>query len=273
MIDKTFELIDRFQPLPIHIPLNKVELEGVIETLYLQMFPFDIKIGAHECRFKLKESAVILSDSITRLKDNDFAEQVVYEFFKQLPEIQSQLYKDAACYLKNDPAAKSIEEVIIAYPGFFALSVHRIAHALHNLGVPLIPRLFAEYAHSKVGIDIHPAAIVGNNLFLDHGTGIVIGETTEIGNNVKIYQGVTLGALYVEKKLSNSKRHPTIEDDVVIYSNATILGGDTVIGHNSTIGGGAWLTRSVIPYSLVYNSVDVKIKTVKSFVQPNDFVI
>lgn len=273
MINKTFELIDKFQPLPIHIPLDKVALEGVVKSLFLQMFPCDMKIGAHECRYKMKEAAMILHENISRLKDEQFADEVVYKFFEQLPDIQTRLYKDAACYLKNDPAAKSIEEVIIAYPGFFALSVHRIAHALHNLGLPLVPRLFAEYAHSKVGIDIHPAAKIGDNLFLDHGTGIVIGETTEIGDNVKIYQGVTLGALYVEKKLSNSKRHPTIEDDVVIYSNATILGGDTVIGRNSTIGGGAWLTRSVIPYSLVYNSVDVKIKTVRSFVQPNDFVI
>lgn len=163
--------------------------------------------------------------------------------------------------------------MIIAYPGFFALSIYRMAHELHQLNVPLIPRLFSEYAHSKVGIDIHPGAKIGKNLFLDHGTGIVIGETAEIGDNVKIYQGVTLGALYVEKKLSDVKRHPTVEDNVVIYANATILGGDTVIGHDSTIGGGAWLTQSVIPYSLVYNSVDVKIRTVKNFIQPLDFTI
>ena len=175
--------------------------------------------------------------------------------------------------MRNDPAAKSIEEVIITYPGFFALCAYRISHELHKLGVPLIPRLFSEYAHSKVGIDIHPAAKIGNDFFMDHGTGIVIGETTDIGSNVKIYQGVTLGALYVEKSLNNSKRHPTIEDNVVIYANATILGGDTVIGHDSTIGGGAWITGSVIPFSLVYNSVEVKVKTVKSFMQPNDFII
>ena len=130
-----------------------------------------------------------------------------------------------------------------------------------------------EYAHSQTGIDINAGAVIGEYFFIDHGTGVVIGETTVIGNNVKLYQGVTLGALYVEKKLSNVKRHPTVEDDVVIYANATILGGETVIGHNSTIGGGAWLTQSVIPFSLVYNSVDVKIRTVKDFVHPHDFVI
>ncbi len=273
MLNKSFELIDEFQPLSVHIPINKKKLEKVVDTLVLQMFPFDEKIGVHECRYKLKECAVSLTKSVAYLKDKKFANDVVYKFFASLSKIQARLYEDAACYLRNDPAAKSIEEVIITYPGFFALCVYRVAHELHSLEIPLIPRLFTEYAHSKVGIDIHPAAKIGNDLFMDHGTGIVIGETTEIGNNVKIYQGVTLGALYVEKKLSNSKRHPTIEDDVVIYANATILGGDTVIGHNSTIGGGAWLTHSVIPFSLVYNSVDVKIKTVKSFVQPNDFVI
>jgi serine O-acetyltransferase len=175
--------------------------------------------------------------------------------------------------LKADPAAKSLEEVILTYPGFYALCVHRVAHELHRLGVPLIARLFSEYAHSKVGIDIHPAARIGKNLFMDHGTGIVIGETAEIGDNVKIYQGVTLGALYVEKKLSDVKRHPTVEDNVVIYANATILGGKTVVGHDSVIGGGAWLTRSVVPYSLVSNSIDVKIRMVRDFSSPYDFVI
>lgn len=273
MINKTFELIDKFHPLPIHIPVDKVKLEEAAELLFLQMFPVDDKIGVHECQFRLKECAITLTQCISRLRTEEFANSVVNKFFEQLTDIQSRLYNDAKQYLKNDPAAKSIEEVIIAYPGFYALSIHRLAHALHKLDIPLIPRLFAEYAHAKVGIDIHPAAKIGDNFFMDHGTGIVIGETTEIGTNVKIYQGVTLGALYVEKNMSESKRHPTIQDNVVIYANATILGGDTVIGHNSTIGGGTWLTKSVIPFSLVYNSVDVKIKTVKDFVQPIDFVI
>lgn len=273
MLEKTFELIDKFQPVAIHIPIDKNKMEEVVETLYSQMFPFDEKLKIGEIHYKLKKCVMDLIASVAKLTGQEFAETAIYRFFNSLSKIRDRLYKDAACYLKNDPAAKSIEEVIIAYPGFFALAVHRIAHELCQLEVPLIPRIFAEYAHAKVGIDIHPAAKIGKNLFMDHGTGIVIGETSVIGDNVKIYQGVTLGALYVEKKLSNTKRHPTIENDVVIYSNATILGGDTVVGHNSTIGGGAWITHSVIPYSLVYNSVDVKIKTVKSFVQPNDFII
>lgn len=273
MIKKTFELINKFQPLPVQIPLDKCELEKVVETLFSQMFPVCERIDMCNIHEKLGNCALALNVNIARLTDQQFADKAVYQFFVRFPEIQDLLYEDAKCYVKNDPAAKSLEEVIIAYPGFFALSIHRIAHELHMLGVPLIPRLFSEYAHSKVGIDIHPAAKIGKNLFLDHGTGIVIGETAEIGDNVKIYQGVTLGALYVEKKLSDVKRHPTVEDNVVIYANATILGGETVIGHNSTIGGGAWLTQSVIPYSLVYNSVDVKVRTVKNFVQPHDFVI
>lgn len=273
MTKKTIELINKFQPLPVQIPIDKCMLEEVIETFFSLMFPVCNRVDLCNVQDKLKGCAAVLSQNIAQLKGQHFADDVVENFFGHFSEIQNRLYEDAKCYLKNDPAAKSLEEVIITYPGFFALSVHRIAHELHLLGVPLIPRLFGEYAHAKVGIDIHPAARIGKNLFLDHGTGIVIGETSEIGDNVKIYQGVTLGALYVEKSLSDVKRHPTVENDVVIYSNATILGGETVIGHNSTIGGGAWLTQSVIPYSLVYNSVDVKIRTVKSFVQPHDFII
>ena len=145
----------------------------------------------------------------------------------------------------GDPAAKSDEEIILSYPGLEAILVHRIAHFLFKCGVPLIPRIMSEHVHGKTGIDIHPGATIGESFFMDHGTGIVIGETCIIGNNVKIYQGVTLGALSVKKNLQNKKRHPTIEDNVTIYANATILGGDTVIGKNSIIGGNTWVTKSV----------------------------
>lgn len=273
MIKKTFELIDKFQPLPVQISIDKCELQNVIESFYEQMFPVCEVVDACKMHEKLRSCALVLQENIAKLTSCEFAEKAVFQFFNQFSNIQQRLYEDADCYLKNDPAAKSLAEVIIAYPGFFALSVHRVAHELHKLDVPIIPRLFSEYAHAKVGIDIHPAAKIGKNLFMDHGTGIVIGETTEIGDNVKIYQGVTLGALYVKKNLSDVKRHPTVENNVVIYSNATILGGQTTIGHDSVIGGGAWLTQSVVPYSLVYSSVDVKIRTVRDFVQPNDFVI
>lgn len=273
MTEKTFELIRQFIPKPVDIPINKCELEEVVETLYTSMFPICECNNSSDFRDELMNAAEKLHRNIENVTSTETADQIVESLIESLPFLRQRLYEDAICYVQLDPAAKSLEEVILTYPGFFALSIHRIAHKLHNLGIPLIARHFSEYAHSKVGIDIHPAAKIGKNLFMDHGTGIVIGETSEIGDNVKIYQGVTLGALYVEKKLSEVKRHPTVEDNVVIYANATILGGNTVIGHDSTIGGGSWLTQSVIPYSLVYNTVDVKIRTVKSFVEPHDFVI
>lgn len=273
MTERISNLIDKFQPPFFDIPIDKKEMQDVVERLYCLMYPISSQINMESIHIELCSIADILLRTIANLTSDGEANCVVEKFFEGLPEMQRRLTKDANSYLVNDPAAKSLEEVILTYPGFFALSVHRIAHKFHELGVPLIPRLFSEYAHSKVGIDIHPGAKIGKNLFLDHGTGIVIGETTLVGNNVKIYQGVTLGALYLEKALSSVKRHPTVEDNVVIYAGATILGGDTVIGRHSTIGGGAWVTKSVIPYSLVYNKVDVKIKTVKDFEEPNDFVI
>ena len=194
------------------------------------MFPVSTQMNIESIHNELRSIADVLLCTIAQLTSEEKADRIVETFFEELPEIQRRLRKDANSYLENDPAAKSIEEVVLTYPGFFALCVHRIAHMFHELKVPLIPRLFSEYVHSKVGIDIHPGAKIGKNLFLDHATGIVIGETTIVGNNVKIYQGVTLGALYLEKKLSATKRHPTVEDNVVIYAGATILGGDTVIG-------------------------------------------
>lgn len=273
MKNRISSLIDKFDPPFFDIPIDKKEMEKVVERLYCLMFPISTQMNIESVHNELRSIADVLLCTIAQLTSEEKADRIVETFFEELPEIQRRLRKDANSYLENDPAAKSIEEVVLTYPGFFALCVHRIAHMFHELKVPLIPRLFSEYVHSKVGIDIHPGAKIGKNLFLDHATGIVIGETTIVGNNVKIYQGVTLGALYLEKKLSATKRHPTVEDNVVIYAGATILGGDTVIGRHSTIGGGAWVTKSVIPYSLVYNKVDVKIKTVNDFDEPHDFVI
>jgi serine O-acetyltransferase len=183
-------------------------------------------------------------------------------FYNLLPEIYKLLILDAEAIESGDPAATNRDEVMRSYPGFYAISVYRIAHILHTLEVPFIPRILTEIAHSKTGIDIHPAAEIGNSFFIDHGTGIVIGATTIIGSNVKIYQGVTLGALSVKKHMAELKRHPTIEDNVVIYSGATILGGTTVIGRNSTIGGNVWITKSVKPNSLVYHKADLKIEEI-----------
>jgi len=179
-------------------------------------------------------------------------EETVEKFFKLIPDIYSSLQLDVDALFKGDPAAKSRIEVIRSYPGFYAISAYRIAHELRKLGIKDIPRSITEVAHSKTGIDIHPGAKIGKRFCIDHGTGVVIGETTEIGNDVKIYQGVTLGALSVRKTLADSKRHPTIEDQVIIYSGATILGGETVIGKGAVIGGNVWLTKSVAPKSKVY---------------------
>lgn len=185
--------------------------------------------------------------------DNDelfrHSEEVTLKFLRQLPKVRAFLNEDLHAAFEGDPAASSLAEIIIAYPGLFAISIYRLAHELYELGVPLIPRVMTEYAHSRTGIDIHPGATVGHHFFIDHGTGIVVGQTTVIGNNVKIYQGVTLGALSTHggQCLRNKRRHPTIEDNVTIYSNASILGGDTVIGHDSVIGGNAFITKSVKP--------------------------
>ncbi|MDK2833865.1 MAG: serine O-acetyltransferase [Methanolobus sp.] len=173
-------------------------------------------------------------------------------FLEKIPMIRSLLASDVKAAYEGDPAAKSYDEIIFSYPGIFALTVYRVAHELHQQGISILPRIMTEYAHSAVGIDIHPGAKIGKALFIDHGTGVVIGETCEIGENVRIYQGVTLGSLSFPRDESGEmirgrKRHPTIEDNVIIYSNATILGGDTVIGARSVIGGSVWITRSVPP--------------------------
>ncbi|MFD0861915.1 serine O-acetyltransferase EpsC [Sungkyunkwania multivorans] len=182
-------------------------------------------------------------------------------YLETLPEILKKLNLDANAISRSDPAAKSIEEVYLSYPGFFAIAIYRLAHELYKIGLPLIPRLMTEFAHHRTGVDINPGAQIGESFFIDHATGVVIGETTVIKNNVKIYQGVTLGALYVAKELENIKRHPTVEDNVTIYANATILGGDTIIGANSIIGGNAWLISSVPANSIVTHHPEVKIKT------------
>ncbi|TZF83890.1 serine acetyltransferase [Pedobacter sp. BS3] len=180
-------------------------------------------------------------------------------FFETLPELHRILNTDVSAIMEGDPAARSEFEIIRTYPGFFAICFYRLAHELFKLDIPLLPRILTEYAHSKTGIDIHPGADIGEYLYIDHGTGIVIGETTKVGNHVKLYQGVTLGALSVDKSMSSVKRHPTVEDNVIIYSGATILGGDTVIGRDSIIGGNVWITKSVAPGSTVYHKAEIRV--------------
>ncbi len=185
------------------------------------------------------------------------------DFIHGLPQILDLLNEDAHAIQLNDPASASLEEVYLAYPGFYAIAVYRLSHKLYQLGCPLIPRLMTEFAHKVTGVDIHPGAKIGKSFFIDHATGVVIGETTIIKDHVKIYQGVTLGALYVDKKLKNVKRHPTVESNVTIYANATILGGETIIGANSIIGGNVWITTSIPSNSLVYHSPEIKVKELK----------
>lgn len=192
------------------------------------------------------------------------------EFRNSLPEVYQTLVTDASAICEGDPAAHSIEEVIISYPGFYAIMIYRIAHELDRLSVPFIPRMFTEFSHSKTGIDINPKANIGKSFCIDHGTGIVIGETTVIGESVKMYQGVTLGALSVSKDCAGNKRHPTIEDHVTMYAGCTILGGETVIGHDSVIGGNVWLTHSIEPNSLVINQD--KIKLIDKSLDMNDII-
>lgn len=180
------------------------------------------------------------------------SELIAQEFFQNLERIYDWVHQDIDAMYAGDPAAKSKTEILRSYPGFYAIAAYRIANQMHRQGIQLIPRMITELAHSRTGIDIHPGATIGQYFCIDHGTGVVIGETTVIGDHVKIYQGVTLGALSVDKAAANLKRHPTIEDHVVIYAGATILGGKTTIGKNSVIGGNVWLTKSIPAGSKVY---------------------
>lgn len=214
-----------------------------------QQFNTQKEFELHIEKLKLQLDQILSRNPV---KSDFESSHVAEKFFEALPELHKQMEQDITALFEGDPAAKSRTEVIRTYPGFIAISSHRVAHKLHQFGVGLIPRIISEYAHGKTGIDIHPAAQIGNFFCIDHGTGVVIGETTMIGDHVKIYQGVTLGALSVDKKDAETKRHPTIGDNVVIYAQATILGGNTHVGHDSIIGGNVWLTHSLPPFSKIY---------------------
>ena len=239
--------------------LNVSQVRQSLDELILLLFPERGCVGLRtmsdieETLKNLKQRFIEYFEAVVVLSKNaeSTPESKAELFFKDLPKLAQVLDLDAQAALAGDPAAYSREEVVITYPGFYAVCIYRIAHSLHEIGLPLIPRLMTEYAHEKTGIDIHPGAEISESFFIDHGTGVVIGETAVIGKNVKIYQGVTLGALSVKKKLQSIKRHPTIEDDVVIYANATILGGDTLIGKGSVIGGNTWIVESIAPGSVV----------------------
>ena len=214
--------------------------------------------GELNAKGALEGIAADLEREIALLCPDRDAKAIVAKFVSRLSEVRRLVETDVSAAYDGDPAATSRMEVVMAYPGLYAVTIHRLAHELYKLGVPILPRVMSELAHSKTGIDIHPGATIGERFFIDHGTGVVIGETTIIGRNVRLYQGVTLGGLSFTKDANGAlvkglKRHPNIEDNVVIYANATILGGDTTIGHDSEIGGNVWLKDSVPPNSRVYN--------------------
>lgn len=258
--EKTIQEILSQKKLP-HLQLRiKEKSEAFTKSLFYTLF--DENTPVRENMEKLAFDFEELSDLVC-WEPKKPCREIWSSYCKMLPAILKKLHKDAVAISENDPAANSVEEVYLSYPGFLAIVVYRLSHELYKFGLPLVPRLMTEYAHRITGTDINPGAEIGESFFIDHATGVVIGETAVIKDHVKIYQGVTLGALYVERKLKNTKRHPTIEDNVTIYANATILGGETIIGRNSIIGGNAWLTASVPPDSFVTHSPQITIKNRK----------
>ena len=253
------------------------QTEQFVEQFINFLFPFRARTSftKEEIKQQLGHLEKELSTLLMPCNQNKLQDvkEICRLFFEQVPGIYKKLLLDADAFTQFDPASESVEEIILCYPGFYSIATYRLAHELYKLGVPILPRVMTEYAHGKTGVDIHPGASIGESFFIDHGTGTVIGETAIIGNNVKIYQGVTLGALFVKKSLAKQKRHPTIEDNVIIYARSTILGGKTVIGHDSVIGGNVWLTESVLPYSVVYQKHHVVVRDNKDISDQLNWVI
>ncbi len=236
----------------------KREVEAFTDLLFLTLFDIETPVTENISRLEVQFDELV---NLACWNIEKPCSKIWENYLEQLPGVLEKLNMDAEAIANCDPASLSIEEVYMAYPGFYAIAIYRLAHELYEKGFPLVPRLMTEYAHRQTGVDINPGAQIGDSFFIDHATGVVIGETAVIKNNVKLYQGVTLGALYVAKNLQKTKRHPTIEDNVTIYANATILGGNTVIGENSIIGGNAWVTSSVPANSTVFHNPEIKIKT------------
>ncbi len=268
--DRTLGFASRENILRALTHLRSALFPGLYEKHPIDEEQTGIVIGNH-----IREAALLLGELVEQALVNGCqradkracdcnecvgrAQEITLELLKKLPEIREVLTTDIQAAYEGDPAARSTEEILLCYPSIEAVSVHRIAHELYRMGVPLLPRAMSEYAHQVTGIDIHPGATIGRYFFIDHGTGVVVGETCTIGDHVKLFMGVTLGARSFQldehgNPVKGIKRHPDIEDNVVIYSNATILGGDTRIGHDSIIGGNVWLTHTVPPYSRVYNA-------------------
>jgi len=269
-------LLEQYHSFRKEVP-SMTKSNEFIDNLIYFLFPFKIdkKCTLPLIELNLAQLQLDFKELLNPLEPilNESVNQINDKFFSKIPSIYRNLVNDAQLFVDFDPAARSRESVILYYPGFYAIAVYRLSHELYELKIPYLPRMICEFAHSKTGIDIHPGAVIGEHFFIDHGTGIVIGETTHIGNNVKIYQGVTLGAASVDKSMKGKKRHPTLEDNVVVYSGSTILGGDTVIGHDTIVGGNVWLTKSVPPYSVVYHESKVVIRDNKDFPNPVNSVI
>lgn len=258
-------IIQNIAALKSHSSINygiKTKVQAFTEKLFYTLF--DANDSLTESVEELEKSFKEIS-KIAIKKSQELCDGVWSQFLEKLPSVLEKLKRDAEYILKNDPASNSIEEVYLGYPGFYAIAIYRLSHELYLLDMLLFSRLMSEYAHQITGTDIHAGATIASPFFIDHATGIVIGETTVIEKNVKLYQGVTLGALSVSKDMKNSKRHPTVEQNVCIYANATILGGETVIGKESVIGGNTWITKSIPEKSLVTNTTitEVKIKELK----------
>ncbi len=241
----------------------KEKVETFTDLLFYTLFDIDTPVETNMDTLEAEFDTLI---NLACWEVDKPCKKVWENYITKLPEVLESLNLDAEAIVNCDPASLSIEEVYMAYPGFYAIAIYRLAHELYAKGFPLVPRLMTEYAHRQTGVDINPGAQIGKSFFIDHATGVVIGETAIIKDHVKIYQGVTLGALYVAKKLQRVKRHPTIENNVTIYANATILGGNTIIGENSIIGGNAWVTASVPPNSTVFHTPEIKIKTLPNVV-------
>jgi serine O-acetyltransferase len=250
---------------------DKKDVEKTVKSIFRLLFPATNSYSDAGNDNSLSHARILLLGILIGLVEGK--EKVADTFFENLEKIRKTLLKDGEFILESDPAATELIEVIAIYPGFLAIYCYRIANALAKLSVPLLPRMITEYSHKVTGIDIHPHAEIGCPFAIDHGTGIVIGETTKIGNNVKLYQGVTLGALSVDKSKASKKRHPTIEDNVVLYAGCTILGGETVVGRNSIIGGNVWLTESIAPFSVVYHKPEIVVRNQNGFQEPINFII
>ena len=257
-------------------PLGQPDKDVVIDMLhklrrivfpgYFKEKTYRIYNAKHNLSMLIEDVMFNLAGQISLVLPESDAQALALDFFRQIPAVRALVQTDLQAAYDGDPAAFNKEEILFSYPGLYAITVYRLAHVLYGLGVPMIPRIMTEHAHSVTGIDIHPGATIGEFFFIDHGTGIVIGETTIIGRNVKIYQGVTLGGLSTRggQSLRGKRRHPTIEDNVTIYANASILGGETVIGHDSVIGASAFITASVPACTTVSaKNLDLQMKTRK----------